>query len=280
MAVGLLQVVPSHAAAGDVLTLIGEDFAGTDHVFFRRHGATEWQEVNPSRVELDGADLVVTIDEANTDGWPAGLCDVGVAATGEPVPTAPTSWLAQAVFFYVARPYDPNAVIKGAPKALYIDGEFVGHLHGAVEVEHNVETSDVEVNESLMPIRSIKAGETMVVSAPMAEVTLENLRRVWGVAAEVEDLGGGRRRLRFGGDTELREVPVLLVTPAGSGMEWAITFYRCTVTTGGTLTWSRDEQVDLPLRITVLADTSRPVGDQILRVEEYPTEAAEEEPEA
>jgi hypothetical protein len=124
------------------------------------------------------------------------------------------------------------------------------------------DSTDFFVHFSIIP-------ETYSLSLPLAEVTLENLKDVWGVSADIEDLGNGRRRLTFGGDTAITEKPVMVILPAGSGKKWAVTFYRCAIVAPGTLSWNRDDQVDLPLQITILADTSRAVGDQVGRVEEY-----------
>jgi len=268
MATTISDVSPSYGKAADAATIIGTGFVDTPTlsvILVRLHGDTPWTVVDPARVAyVSATELTLTLHATEFDG--GGMWDVGVADNGE---TAPDAFLPQALFFYIAGVYDPDAVIKGASEALYIGGRFVGHCHGAFELEHGVDTSDIEVNESLIPVRTIKAGETFSLTVPLAEVSLENLRDVWGISAQIEDLGAGRRRLTFGGDTDLLEVSVMVILPAGSGKKWAATFYRCAVVAPGTLSWNRDDQVDLPLAITVLADTSRAVGDQVGRFEEY-----------
>jgi hypothetical protein len=266
----ITDVKPCYAKAGDTITIIGTDFADTPSetkVYHRKHGATTWENVDPTRVTyVSATELQVSIDAGNTDGWDNGLCDVGVSDSGE---STPDDWLAQAIFFYTVGAFSPDDVIKGAVEELYVDGVFMGHTHGSLDIEHSVETSDIEVDQSLLPVRTIKAGETFSLSVPLAEVTLEHIREVWGISANIEDLGSGRRRLTFGGDTAITEKPAMLVLPAGSGNKFALTFYRCAVLASGTLSWSKEEQVDLPIQLTVLADTSRPAGDQVGRWEEY-----------
>jgi hypothetical protein len=268
VATTITDVTPSYGKAGDAITIIGTGFLGDtakSEVFVRKHGAAAWTTVDPSRVtHVSGTELTLTLH--GTEFGDGGMYDVGVADDTE---TTPDGSLASALFFYVAGVFDPDAVIKGAPEALYIDGRFMGHCHGALELEHEVETSDIEVNESLVPVRTIKTGESFSLSVPLAEVSLENLKDVWGISAAIEDLGEGRRRLTFGGDVDIVEKPVMVILPAGSGKEWAVTFYRCAIVAPGALSWGRDDQVDLPLKITILADTSRAVGDQVGRVEEY-----------
>lgn len=267
----ITQVYPSYAKAGDSsIKIIGTGFQNAPNltkVYHRKHGDATWEAVDPTRVTyVSETQLTIAIDAANTDGWSNGLNDVGVSDYGE---TTPDGSVAQALYFYTAGAFSPDDVIKGAVEEIYIDGLFMGHTHGSLDIEHGVETSEIEVDQSLLPVRTIKAGETFSLSVPLAEVTLEHIKEVWGISAEIEELGSGRRRLTFGGDTAIVEKPVMLILPAGSGKKFALTFYRTAVLAAGTLSWGKDEQVDLPIQLTVLADTSRPAGDQVGRWEEY-----------
>ncbi len=264
----ITDVKPSYGKAGDSLTITGTDFVDDPSksvVFVRKHGESSWTEVDASRVTyVSATELTLALNATEFDE--GGLWDIGVADYGE---STPDDSLAQAVFFYAVGTDNPDNFIKGAPEAIYIDGLYLGQTHGGLELEHGIETSDIESDQSLVPLRTIKTGETFSLSVPLGEVSLENLRQVWGVSAEIEDLGNGRRRLTFGGDTAITEKSVMLILPAGSGKKWAVTFYRCAIVAPGTLSWNRDDQVDLPLEITILADTSRPAGDQVGRIEEY-----------
>ena len=266
----ITDVKPSYAKAGSSVTVIGTDFEDTPSltkVYHRKHGETTWEDVDPTRVAyVSATELTVSIDAANTDGWDTSLVDVGVSDFGESTPDESVS---QAVYFFTVGQFAPDDVIKGAPEEIYIDGLFMGHAHGSLDIEHSVETSDIEVNESLLPVRTIKTGESFSIAVPLAEVTLEHIKDVWGISAQIDDLGDGRRRLTFGGDTAIAEKSVMLILPAGSGKKFALTFYRCAVLASGSLSWSKEEQVDLPIQLTVLADTSRPAGDQVGRFEEY-----------
>ena len=270
MATTITNVKPSYGKAADAISIIGTGFldAGSKSVILcRKHGATPWTVVDPARVAyVSGTELTLTLHA--TEFPTGGMYDIGVADFGE---TAPDGSLASALFFYVAGTADPDAVIKGAPEAIYVEGRYMGHSHGGLDLEHEVETSDIETDQSLVPVRTVKVGETFSLAVPLAEVSLENLKDVWGVSANIEDLGSDRRRLTFGGDTAIVEKPVMVILPAGSGKKWAITFYRCAIVAPGALSWNRDDQVDLPLQVTILADTSRAIGDQVGRVEEYTT---------
>ncbi len=263
----LTKVSPVHCEAGDELVLTGTGFLtdATKTRVFRRTPGGAWAAVDTARVEFVSATaLHVTI--AAADNWAGGLQDVGVAESTE---SAPQASLPGAVYHFTAGSYSPDDVIKGAVEELYLDGVFLGHTHGDLDLEHDIEMSDIEVDQSLVAVRSIKEGETFQLSVPLAEVTLEHIQQVWGLSAQIEELDTGRRRLTFGGDSTVVEKSLLAIVPAGSGKKWAITFYRCVVVSPGTLTWSKGDQVDLPLQVKILADTSRAVGDQVGRFEEY-----------
>jgi len=270
MPAAITKVVSCFAKALDVLTITGTGFVddpSLTKVWMRETGETVWEVVDPTRVAfVSDTEITVTIDAANTDTWNNGLNDIGVAAFAE---TAPESELLGCLYFYVAGTFAPDDVIKGALEELYIKGLFMGHTHGDLDIEHEVEQSDIEVDQELLPVRTVKVGESFSMSVPLAEVTLEHIKEVWGISAEVEEVATGVRRLTFGGDATVVEKEVLVIVPAGSGKRWAMTFYRCAITSPGTLTWSKDDQVDLGLQITVLADTSRAVGDRVGRFEEY-----------
>lgn len=264
----ITDVKPSYGKVGENITIIGTGFSDSPSksvVFKRKHGDATWDVVDAANVTYVSA-TELTVALAAGDSWDAGMNDIGVSDSGE---STPDGSIAQALFFYVAGVSDPDAVIKGAPEAIYIEGRYMGHSHGGLDIDHEVETSDIETDQSLVPVRTVKVGETYSLSVPLAEVTLENLKDVWGISANIEELDEDRRRLTFGGDTAITEKSVMLVLPAGSGKKWAVTFYRCAIVAPGTLSWNRDDQVDLPLKITILADTSRSVGDQVGRVEEY-----------
>jgi len=267
----ITKIVPNYAKAGDAtISITGTGFLGDatkSTVFHRKHGETAWENVDPTRVTFVSAtELTIAIDAENLDGWIQGLEDVGVADYGD---TTPDSSLPQALYFYVVGVSDPDAVIKGAPDALYVAGRYMGHSHGGLDLEHTIETDEVVTDQSLVPVRVVKSKEGFTISVPLAEVSLENIKDVWGLSATIEVLAGNRRLLTFGGDTALVNKEVMLVLPSATGKKWAVTFYRATVVAPGTMSWSKDDQVDLPLELTCLADTSRPVGDQVGRILEY-----------
>src|SRR5574340_893786 len=173
----LTKVSPVHCKAGDELVLTGTGFVDdpTQTKVFRRTPGGAWGAVDATRVEFVSATVLhVTVNAA--DNWAGGLQDIGVAESTE---AAPQASLAGAVYFFTAGVYSPDDVIKGAVEDLYLDGVFLGHTHGNLDLEHDISMSDIEVDQSLVPVRSVKEGETFQLSVPLAEVTLEHIKEVW-----------------------------------------------------------------------------------------------------
>lgn len=255
----ITAISPVNAKATDVVTITGTEFdtsvQANNKVWIGGVAATG---VNASL-----ATRMTCVVPAGVTG---GLNDVGVANAGA---GAAQDTLADGLYFFVAGTFVPDDVIRGALHELFVDGLFMGHTHGPLELEHGVETADIEVEQSLLPVRQVKISESFAMNVPLAEVSLDNIKEVWGASATITTAPDGRRVLTFGGETTIEEKSVLLRVPAGSGKRFDITMYRCIVVAPGTMSWSRDAQVDLPLVITALADTSRDVGDRVGVFEEY-----------
>jgi hypothetical protein len=251
---------------GDTITLTGTNFADTGtktKVYSRENADDTWAVVTAAKVTYVSS-TSITVELATAD-WNLGLNDIGVSESTASVPDA---ILAGCLYFYAAGTNNPDNVIKGAPDALYIEGLFLGQTHGGLALDHGVETGEIVSDQSLVALRTVKTGESFKMTVPLAEVSLENMKEVWGISATIVTEGSDRV-LTFGGDVDILEKEVLIIVPAGSGKKWAITFYRCAIISPGTMNWKRDEQVDLALEINILADTSRTAGDQVGRIREY-----------
>ena len=272
MAVTISKVSPTYGKNLDNLTIIGTGFVDAPSktlVYRRTRGGTSWVNVQAAKVSFVSAtELTVALTTGAPDNWAPGLNDVGVAVYNATPPAAPEAYLEDALYYYAAGMPNPDNYVVGAPYEVYIEGRYMGHIHGNVDLDHAIETMNVEVNESLFPIAVHKTGESCSLKIPLAEVTLENIKDVWGIAASITEQGT-RRVLTFGGDSEVIYKSVMLILPAGGGKRFALTLYRCAILASGTFSFAKEDQVDLPIELTVLADTSRPAGDQVGRWEEF-----------
>lgn len=260
----ITAVSPVNAKKTDTVTITGTEFDTStqenNKVWIGDVAATSVNAASATKITCVVPDL---------DSGGGGLVDIGVANDGG---SEAHDELVEGLYYFIAGLFAPLDVIRGAIHELYIDGLFMGHTHGPLELEHGVETADIEVEQSLLPVRQVKIGESFALNVPLAEVSLENIKEVWGASASIATVvstAGTRRVLTFGGETTVEEKSVLIRVPAGSGKRFDITLYRCVVVAPGSMSWSRDAQVDLPLVITALADTSRVVNDQVGVFEEY-----------
>lgn len=268
MSLALTGVYPNHGKAGEQIVLVGTDFAETpqDEVYCRKSGGTSWVEISATRVTWVSA-TKITVDLDATEFTSGGLWDIGICAdTGG----SPTSQLLQALYFYTAGVDDPDKFIKGAPNATYVDGEYVGQTHGGADLEHLVETSDIVSDQETVPLRTSIDSESWSFSTQLGEASLENWKRVHDIGQSIVTNEDGSRVLTFGGEgTDLTEHEIMVILPGGSGKLFAVTFYRCTITAPGTMSFNKEDQVTFPLTVNILSDTSRAVGDRVGRIEEY-----------
>lgn len=269
MALALLTgAYPNHGKVDEEITLVGTDFVETpqEEVYCRKAGEVAWVEVDPTQIAWVSA-TAITLTLKAADFTSGGLWDIGICADGV---AAPTSTIAQLIYFYAAGVDDPDAFIKGAPEATYIDGEYVGQTHGGADLEHAVETSDIVSDQETVPLRTSIDSESWSFTTQLGEATLENWKRVHDIGQSITENADGTRVLTFGGEgTDLTEHEVMVILPGGSGKLFALTFYRCTITAPGTMSFSKEDQVTFPLTVNILSDTSRAVGDRIGRIEEY-----------
>ena len=106
------------------------------------------------------------------------------------------------------------------------------------------------------------------IDVPLAEASLENMQIVFG-AGSIVTLPNGNRRLTFGGRETVTYVPVMIIMPGPTGMKQVAVFYRSNVGFGGAVSIGKDSNRDVPMKVTVLCDTSRALGDQLGYFEEY-----------
>ena len=92
------------------------------------------------------------------------------------------------------------------------------------------------------------------------------LNTIYAVKPEAVLLGGA---MTFGGRETVTYVPVMIIMPGPTGMKQVAVFYRSNVGFGGAVPIGKDSNRDVPMKVTVLCDTSRALGDQLGFFEEY-----------
>jgi len=267
MATTITSVKPGFGDAADQITIVGTGFldAGSKSVVLcRKHGDTAWVVVDPSRIAyVSATELTLTLHATEFDE--GGLWDIGVADVGE---TTPDDSLDQALFFFIAGADDPDAVVVGAALAVYVSGQYMGDFSDSIGWTLSEGINKIFGQHSSAPVKTYPGEVSCELSVPLLEASLENYQKVLG-AGEIVDLGDGTRRMSFGGRATITDDEVLLILPGPTGKRYAVTFYRCNVGFDGDVTIGKDKATNIPMKITVLADTSRGAGDQLGNMEEY-----------
>ncbi len=268
MAATITKVYPSIGKEGDNITIEGTGFVDTPNktkVYKRESGDSTWDTVTDSNVTFVSA-TELTVALAAGDSWDGGLNDIGVSVDTESIPE---DSLLKALSVYVAGTDDPDKIVIGAIEGLWINGEYMGDFGDAQELNWDEELVKVMTQHSKAPVKTYKGEATYEMTIPLAELSLENIKKVFGSSASIADLETGRRRLTFGGETQMVYCDVMMTIPWITGKNATMGFYRACISASGTLTFEKDGPVKLPLKITILEDTSRAVGDRVGWVEEW-----------
>jgi len=264
----LTQVKPYIGKTGDTLTLTGTNFADApskSKVFFRKHGDEIFVAVDAANVAyVSATELTVALDIADDD-WEGGFQDIGV---GENDDTEPTGTVAQAFVYYAAGVDDPDAVMVGVADAVYVDGQYLGDFADTLDWNFQEEIKKIFGQHGTAPVKTYPGETTCELTIPLLESSMENMQVVLG-AGQIVEAGVGRRRMTFGGRSSILEKSVMIVMPGPTGKKQAVAFYRCNVGFGGAIKISKDAARAIPMKITVLEDTSRALGDRFGCIEEY-----------
>lgn len=263
MAAATLSQVKSRVGKlADVITLTGTNFADAPSktkVYKRKHGDTAWDTVTASNVTYVSA-TEITVTLASGDAFDGGMNDIGVSVSTE---SAPEAYLEQALQFYTAGSDDADNVVVGPPDGVYVGGVYSGDFADAVKLTVSEELKKIFTQHSRYPVQTYPGEASAQLDLPLAEFTPENASLLFGSTATPTDLGSGRKRISFGGRTALTYQDVMLICPGPTGYKVAVGLYRCALSASGEITWGKDENAKLPVKIEILADTARGVGDQL-----------------
>jgi hypothetical protein len=268
MATTITSIKAGFGKAGDAISVVGTGFldAGSKSVILcRKHGDTAWTVVDPSRVAYVSA-TAMTLTAHATEFDAGGLWDIGVADNGESTPDA---YLSSALFFYTGGADEPDNVVVGAALAVYVGGQYMGDFSDAIGWTLSESINKIFSQHSSSPIKTFPGEVSCELTVPLIEASLENFQIVLGASAPV-DLGNGTRRITFGGRVSITDEEVLMILPGPTGYRYAATFYRCNIGFDGDITIGKEKPLNIPMKITVLADTSRLANDQLGNLEKFP----------
>jgi len=170
---------------------------------------------------------------------------------------------------------DTNNILIGAGTVL-INDETLGWTRDGVSINHSAIFNQVFVDQELSPLKTTKVSERYTISTNLAEITLENIKKAWGMRQEIVgvtsdfvDYGGQqtKNRLYFGGDpvnSDLEEYTLDFWGKApGSNTNRRIHFYKAVSIDYGSMPTQKGGETVLPVTFEALADSSRIRGQQL-----------------
>jgi len=247
---------------GDEIAIIGtgfEDAPNLTKVYKRAHGETAWEVVTVANLDFVSA-TELTLTLAAGDSWDGGMNDIGVSTSAG---SSPDDSLDQALQFYTPGSDDADNVVVGPPDGVYVEGRYCGDFADAVKLNISEEIKRIYTQHSRYPVKTYPGDSTGGLDVPLAEFTPENVKLTFGSAAAVQDLGSERKRLTFGGRQAIVYKDVLLILPGPTGFKVALGIYRCGLSASGEITWGKDDNARLPVKLEILADTARAADDQL-----------------
>lgn len=136
-----------------------------------------------------------------------------------------------------------------------------------LNVERNV--FDVEIQQSNVPVKQSITKQTISLKTTLAEHTVVHLQLAFLGTASSTASGSGQKpysQLQFGGDTNPAYYAwgfeALYQTSTNVNEPVRYLFWKGSLTLDGNIPFDKGKVAGLPVSITVLADTTKPVGYQ------------------
>lgn len=157
---------------------------------------------------------------------------------------------------------DADNVLIGAG-VLYIDGRDVGYTRDGVTFAFEREVYEVEADQAMSPIKTIRTRERLTIATVLLEATLENLRDVWDVLGSIE-ITATQKELRFGGGgAQLTEHELIFTGEAPGGFDRNVTIYKAISMEPGEHAYLKNEETRIPCTFLALEDDTYPSGERL-----------------
>jgi hypothetical protein len=147
----------------------------------------------------------------------------------------------------------------------------VGYTNVPLSMSFTVEKYEVMVEQSSLPVRTIKTKETAVFETQLVEITEANLLLAFPgatgtstTAIETLDAGGSPTldTYAWGFEGEYKNI-------SNVSLPIRVFLYRGQAILNGQLQFAKGKEMGIPLQITGLADTGKPVGQQLFKIERH-----------
>ncbi|MCA9936196.1 MAG: hypothetical protein H6662_15625 [Ardenticatenaceae bacterium] len=144
----------------------------------------------------------------------------------------------------------------------------------ALAMNRDLSTFEAMIEQSTLPVKRSVTEEKVAFETVIAEFTGDHLVLVMGGTNTPTAAGVGQvgfEELVAGGEVTLDErmwgFEGKYVDTAGAVFPVRVFIYRATSVLNGALTFGKGEQTGIPLRIDALGDLTKPIGQQLLKVQ-------------
>lgn len=166
------------------------------------------------------------------------------------------------------------AVTVAVDGAWPVGWTYVGYTLEPVKLTYNFEVLEIMVQQTLNPIARTRTTEELMFETVLAEHFAANIAlALAGSSSTTAAASGvpGFEDFYVGGDYNLpvRQwgIEGSYVSAAGNRHPIRIFIWRATAAEGGELTYDRENPAGIPLQIKALADTTKTLGQHLMRVQ-------------
>jgi hypothetical protein len=145
----------------------------------------------------------------------------------------------------------------------------VGATEKGTDISYTPTIGDIKIDESAAPIGKLLTTEKCIISATLAEATLLNLQRsisaskLTTVVAEADVAG---TTVVDVGSGVLTYCMVGLEGIGPGGLPRFIIGYKAMAAAAVKMAFARTTQTNIPIQFELLADTSKPLGEQLYKI--------------
>lgn len=155
----------------------------------------------------------------------------------------------------------------------------LGETLTPVTLALNSDTFDIEVEGSTLPVKRLRTKEEAIIETTLAEASADALALAFGTTVTTSaatTLKRGYQELSAGGDVVVKEyqfgIESLYVGANNAKFPVRMFIWKATVVINGKLEFSKKAATGIPLKIQTLGDLSKPVGQQLLKLQKVTTE--------
>lgn len=155
-------------------------------------------------------------------------------------------------------------------------GTYVGFTNGPANLAYRPTYYMVETEQAFAEVAVVPTGEESTLSFNAQEVTLANLKVAYGQAVSRVVAGPPvANAIYVGSKPTVSTQLAVLISRKQSGTGYFIaTIYRSYSFAGVTTNFERRAETRIPTELRALADLTRPEGDQLFQLVEYPANPA------